>query len=53
MSWGFIGLAIGSLTAYLVVVGSQARKVLKELSEEMEEMHVSEGETPEYVDNGP
>ena len=29
MSWGFVGLAIGSLTAYFVVVGSQARKVLK------------------------
>lgn len=47
MSLGFIGLAIGSLTAYLVVVGSQARKILKVLSEEMEEIDVSEGETPE------
>ena len=28
MSWGSIGLAIGSLTAYLVVARSQARETL-------------------------
>ena len=44
MSWGFIGLAIGSLTAYLMVVGNQARKVWEQRSQEMD---VSEGETSE------
>ena len=44
MSWGFIGLAIGSLTAYFVVAQSQARETLKQLSQEM---HVSVDETPE------
>jgi sorting and assembly machinery component 37 len=39
MSWGFIGLAIGSLTAYLVVFG----KIWEQHSEEMQ---ISEGETP-------
>jgi len=36
MTWGFVGLAIGSLAAYLVVVGSQTRKVLKRHTEEMD-----------------
>ena len=41
MSWGFIG----SLTAYyLVVVQSEGRKTLKQLSQEI---YVSEGENPE------
>ena len=44
MSWGFIGLAIGSLTAYFVVAQSQARETLKQLSQEI---HVSVDETPE------
>ena len=43
MSWGFIGLAIGALTAYLVVMGSRFVIVLKEVSEE--EKDVSEGGT--------
>ena len=53
MSLGFISFAVGVLTTYLVVVGSNTRKLLKELSEEteekegMEEMDVSEDETPE------
>ena len=47
MSWGFISFAVGALTTYLVVVGSKSRKALKELSEETEEMYVSEGKTPE------
>ncbi|KAF8798160.1 hypothetical protein BYT27DRAFT_7265267 [Phlegmacium glaucopus] len=36
MSWSFIGLAIGSLAAYLVVAGSQTRKLLKRYSQEMD-----------------
>ena len=39
MSWGFIGLAIGSLTAYLVVVGSTLKKVMEEI-EEIEETDI-------------
>jgi len=34
MSWGFISFAVGMLTTYVVVVGSNTRKVLKELSKE-------------------
>jgi hypothetical protein len=45
MRWGFIGIAIGSLTVYLVVVGSTFIKMLKERMEEMDEP--SEDETPE------
>ena len=41
MSWGFIGLGIGSLTAHLMVVQSQTRETLKQLSQEI---HVAEGE---------
>ena len=44
MSWGFIGLAIGSLTAYLIVAQSEGRKTLKQLSQEI---YVFEGENPE------
>jgi sorting and assembly machinery component 37 len=41
MSWGFVGLAIGSLLAYLEIVESQARKVRKRRPQEM---NVSESE---------
>jgi len=47
MSWGFVGLALGSLTAYLVVVGSQARKVLERQLQERDEPLLSEDETTE------
>jgi hypothetical protein len=52
MSWGFISFAVGALTMYLVVVGNKVGNVLKDLSEavkdmELEELDVSEGETPE------
>ena len=46
MSWGFIGLAIGSLTVYLMVAGNQLGKTLKRLSESGE-IEISEDETPE------
>ena len=47
MSWGFIGLAVGALTAYFVVIGHEVRKAMKDISEETEEMDESEDETPE------
>ena len=46
MSWGFIGLAIGSLTVYLMVAGNQLGKTLKRLSESGE-IEISEDEAPE------
>jgi len=45
MSWGFVGLAIGSITAYLVVVGIQARRVLEQRSQEIDVPPLSENES--------
>ena len=50
MSWGFISLAIGSLTAYLVVMGNQSYQTRKAAFRGMEEM---QGETPELLNNDP
>lgn len=44
MSWGFVGLAIGSLTAYLVAVVGRARQVGEQHAQEMD---VSQSEAKE------
>ena len=50
MSWGFIGVAVGLLTAYLasVVAQSHGRKTFKQLSHVLQEIRVSEDEVPEW-----
>lgn len=44
MRWGFIGLAVGSLAAYIVVVGGSQFLAIKALVEKQEAEGMKSGE---------